>query len=139
MRDWLSEVRIGLIAGVSAGTIILAAPSVLRLARQSVTGLSVSSASWTPPLVDPIQAASAALARGDSSFVAVAVDDSLRFPGITAAVGDGAVHESIRVYSPRSTGLTGARWAAFVPRVVPYAAAYNAVVQVARMNARTRT
>jgi hypothetical protein len=139
VRNWLSEVRIGLIAGVSAGAIILVAPSVVRLARDSATDPSVGSSSWTPPLVDPIQAASAALTRGDSTFLAVAIDDSLRYPGITAAVSDGAAHESVRMYSPTSTGLTGARWEAFVPRVVPYAAAYNAVVQVARMSARTHS
>jgi hypothetical protein len=138
VRTWLSELRIGLIAGLSAGAMIVAAPRVASLVRHDATASSVGSTSWTPPLVDPIAAAGAALARGDSTFLAVAIDDSLRFPGITAVVSDGAAHESVRLYSPASTGLTGARWAAFVPRVLPYAAAYNAVVQVARLRARAR-
>ena len=138
MRNWLSEVRIGVIAGASAGAIILAVPRMRSLVGPSPADRAVASAAWTPPLVDPIQAASAALARGDSTFLAVAIDDSLQFPGITLAARDDARQESVRLYSPQSTGLAGARWAAFVPRVVPYAAAYNAVVQVARTSARAR-
>ncbi len=139
VRNWLSDLRIGVIAGMSAGAILLAAPSVRNLVRPSSADPSVGSASWTPPLVDSIQAASVALARGGSAFIAVAIGDSLQFPGIAPAAIDGAAHERVRMYSPQSTGLRGARWAAFEPRVVPYAAAYNAVVQVARTSARARS
>ena len=136
MRNWLSEIRIGLIAGVSAGAIILAAPKMATMWQQGRSNSAPSTAAWSPPLIDPVQAASAALLRGDSAFLAVALNDSLQFPGLTEAVSLGAAHESIRMYSPASTGLKGARWEAFVPRAVPYAAAYNAVVQVARVTAR---
>jgi hypothetical protein len=139
VRNWMSEVRIGLVAGVSAGAMLLAAPRVATLVSHRASKSTVDSASWTPPLIDPIQAASSALARGDSTFIGVASEDSVRFPGISAAVTADASHEAVRLYSPVSTGLRGVRWAAFVPRVMPYAAAYNAVVQVARMNARARS
>ena len=139
MRNWLSEVRIGLIAGVSAGVVILAAPHVARVAQLGLARSSVASDRWTPPLVDPIQAASAALARGDSAFVAIAVGDTLRFPGLTESVSEGATRERIRLFSPASTGVRGAGWGAFVARAMPYAAAYNAVVQVARVSATSRS
>jgi len=139
VRNWLSEVRIGLIAGVSAGAMILVAPKIATMWQPSHGDSVPSTAAWSPPLVDPIQAASAALARGDSTFLAVALNDSLQFPGLTQAVSQGAAQESMRMYSPASTGLKGARWEAFVPRVVPYAAAYNAVVQAARVTARSRS
>jgi hypothetical protein len=106
--------------------------------RHTAADATASAASWTPPLLDPIHTAGTALAQGDSSFIAVVLDDSVRFPGITAAMSAAAAHESVRVYSPQSTGLRGARWAAFVPKVVPYAAAYNAVVQIARQHSRRR-
>jgi len=139
VRNWLSELRIGLIAGVSAGAIILAAPKMATMWQQGRSNSAPSTAAWSPPLIDPVQAASAALPRGDSAFLAVALNDSLQFPGLTEAVSLGAAQEHIRLYSPASTGLKGARWEAFVPRVVPYAAAYNAVVQVARVTARSHS
>ena len=48
MRNWLSEVRIGLIAGVSAGVVILAAPHVARVAQLGLARSSVASDRWTP-------------------------------------------------------------------------------------------
>ena len=138
MRTWLSELRIGLIAGASTGAILLAAPFVADIVRHTAADSPAGAVSWTPPLLDPIHAASTALAQGDSAYIAVVLDDSVRFPGITTAMSAAAAHESVRVYSPQSTGLTGARWAAFVPDVVPYAAACNAVVQVARQHSRRR-
>jgi hypothetical protein len=137
MRSWAAELRIGLIAGLTGGLVVMAAPSVATFARTTLTTADPTQVAWTPPLVDPVQAATAALARGDSSFVAVALGESLRFPGLTQAVSDGASQERFRLYSSASTGLNGEGWEVFVTKAIPYAAAYNAVIQVARVTARS--
>lgn len=138
MRNWVSEIRIGLVAGLSAGAIVLLAPTLAPYAPSGPDARDTRSTSWTPPLTDPIQAAYATLARGDSAFIAITVHDTMEFPGLASEASMRTVDEPVRWYSRRSTGLPADQWAAFVPRVVPYAAAYNAVVHVARTSAKAR-
>jgi len=134
MRTWLSEVRIGIVAGVTAGAVLWAANRITddRTSPGVAPSDHVFSANWTPPLVDPIAAATDALTRGDSALVAIAEADSLLFPGVSAQNRLRTETEPIHLYSPRSTGLAGSAWASFAARAIPYAAAYNAVIQVAR-------
>ncbi len=133
MRTWLSEVRIGIVAGVTAGAVLwtgsrIASDGAFRVAPSAL----VSSASWTPPLVDPIAAATKAMASGDSALVAIAESDSLLFPGVTTENTLRSETEPIHLFSPSSTGLGGSEWERFALRAIPYAAAYNAVIQVTR-------
>ncbi len=134
MRRWQRDIRIGVIAGLAAGATVLAAP---RLEQGAARLLERGTPSGTraPMLSDAVQAASTALARGDSTYVAIAIDDSVHVPGVRAD----DVQPVVRLFSPRSTGLRGAQWDALVPRVVPYAAAYNAVVRVARRGGGARS
>lgn len=139
MRSWLSEVRIGVVAGVTAGAVLWGVDRLTpSTAGSSAASLEVAVASdgWTPPLADPVDKALQSLARGDTMFVAIASADSLIFPGVPATVRVQRSSDPFRVYSPRSTGLRGEEWSEFATRAVPFAAAYNAVVQVAHRRAR---
>lgn len=140
MHTWRSEVRIGLIAGVTAGAVLWAATrlntSTSNRATPSLT--PVANTLWTPPLADPVGRALRALANGDTTCIAVADADSLVYPGVTPERIAAQGARSVRVYSPRSTGLSGAAWSAFTARAIPFAAAYNAVLQVEQRE-RTRT
>ncbi|MES2307004.1 MAG: hypothetical protein V4558_15995 [Gemmatimonadota bacterium] len=128
MRSFASELRIGLIAGVAAGAVVLGGPRLVT----ALNGRSAWDDVAAPALGDPIAAARAAIAKGDAEFIVVQSPTETTIPGLGAAGITPTTLRSYRMYSPASTGLRGARWTAFEARVLPYAAAYNAVVETAR-------
>lgn len=65
-------------------------------------------------------------------FLAIADGDSLLLPGVTPDVQRAHMADPMRVFSPRAVGLFGDDWRAFAADAIPYAAAFNAAVQVAR-------
>ena len=132
MRRVLREVRIGLVAGVTGSAMLLLAQQVSQRLSARPPARVQSQSQWIPPLVDPIAAAQSALERGDSALVAVQDADSLLFPAVSSRHRNSESNAPFRLYSPGSTGLSGEAWVSFASRAVPYAAAYNAVVLVAR-------
>ena len=107
MRSWISEVRIGIVAGLTAAGVFWGASQIQVIVDRNLAPAwrDTRPASWRPPLSDPVAAARAAIARGEGIFVAVTLGDSLSFPGVPPALQRSAEADPVRVYSPRSTGL----------------------------------
>jgi len=141
VRRLLGELRIGLVAGATASMLLYGAlrATDVSLARPASHVNAPTSSRWMPPLVDPIASAQEALARGDSGLVAIADADSLLLPAVTSEHRPADSTGPFRLYSRESTGLTGRAWVTFVARAIPYAAAYNAVVLVARDRSSSRS
>ena len=139
MRRCWRELRIGVVAGIIASALLLVVQQASH--RFSAAGSIDNHADgqWIPPLVDPVASAQSALERGDSALVAIQVADSLMFPAVTSKHRRSDSTEPFRLYSPASTGLSGEAWVSFMNRAMTYAAAYNAVVLVARGGGARRT
>ncbi len=133
MRTWLAEMRSGVVAGLTAA-VVLATGTTLseRLTHDGAApSTPVASVGWRPPaLVDPVAAAQGAARRGDRMLLAVKVGDSLSVPGVSSEEQRRAASDPVRALTPRSVGLFGDEWTAFVQDAIPYAAAYNAVLLV---------
>lgn len=132
MRILTRALAIGCFAAVGAAVTFAVKPSLTDAWRVRHSDAAIRVHAWSPKLRDPIFAAKEALRRGDSSYVAVKVDGSIRFPGLEVASRDRPVLESFRMYSSASTGLRGAQWSTFASSATLYASVYNSTIRAMR-------
>jgi hypothetical protein len=78
-------------------------------------------------LGNPVLDARAALARGDTTLLAIQLD-SLSLPGLEGTGLEPAGEAEIRVFSRGSLGLSNDRWLAQRDSLTTYAAAYNRLI-----------
>jgi hypothetical protein len=83
-------------------------------------------------LGNPVLDARAALAAGDSTFLAVA-RDTLLLPGLEGTGIRAADEDGFRMFSRRSLALDAESYAALADSLTTYAAAYNRLVYEARL------
>ena len=86
-------------------------------------------------LGNPVIDARAALAGGDSSYIAL-MDPDLIVLGVTTADPAAEQSATVRAFSRRSLGLTSDAWLAQRDSLRVYTAAYNRLVAEARRAAR---
>ena len=131
MRTWNGEMRNGVVAGLTAALVLVAATTLREQFShdEAASTTPVATVGWrSPALADPVAAARAAARRGDRMLLAVKVGDSLTIPGVSAEEQRRAATVPVRALTPLSVGLVGDDWTAFLQDAIPHAAAYNAVL-----------